>query len=134
MEMGGIAAFVVLAAFLAVILRQQRPEQAMAVALVAGIGVLALVLVQVTPVIGTMRDLLGAADMPSEYGLILFKALGICLVTQLASDACRDAGEAALASKAELAGKATLLVLALPLFQKIGELAVSLIGGQGAGG
>ena len=37
--------------------------------------------------------------MPGEYGLILFKALGICLITQLASDACRDAGEAALASK-----------------------------------
>lgn len=134
MEMGGIAAVVVLAAFLAVILRQQRPEQAMAVALVAGIGVLALVLVQVTPVIHTLRDLLGAADMPSEYGLILLKALGICLITQLASDACRDAGESALASKAELAGKATLLVLALPLFQKIGELAVSLIDGQGAAG
>ena len=52
----------------------------------------------------------------------------------MASDACRDAGEAALASKADLAGKVTLLVLALPLFQKIGELAVSLINGQGAGG
>ncbi len=36
-----------------------------------------------------------------------------------------------LASKADLAGKVTLLVLALPLFQKIGELAVSLINGQG---
>ena len=132
MDMGAIAAIVVLAAFLAVILRQQRPEQAMAVALIAGIGILALVLVRVTPVISTLQELLG--DMPSEYGLILFKALGICLITQLASDACKDAGEAALASKADLAGKVTLLVLALPLFQKIGELAVSLINGQGAGG
>ena len=134
MDMGGIAAIVVLAAFLAVILRQQRPEQAMAVALIAGIGILALVLMRITPVISTLQELLGAADMPGEYGLILFKALGICLITQLASDACGDAGEAALASKADLAGKVTLLVLALPLFQKIGELAVSLINGQGAGG
>ena len=134
MDMGGIAAIVVLAAFLAVILRQQRPEQAMAVALIAGIGILALVLMRITPVISTLQELLGAADMPGEYGLILIKALGICLITQLASDACRDAGEAALASKADLAGKVTLLVLALPLFQKIGELAVSLINGQGAGG
>lgn len=134
MDMGVIAAIVVLAAFLAVILRQQRPEQAMAVALIAGIGVLALVIVRVTPVIDSLQELLGAANMPSEYGQILFKALGICLITQLASDACKDAGEAALAAKADLAGKVTLLVLALPLFQKMGELAVSLIGGQGAGG
>ena len=93
-----------------------------------------MVIVRVTPVIDSLRELLGAANMPSEYGLILFKALGICLITQLASDACKDAGEAALAAKADLAGKVTLLVLALPLFQKIGELAVSLINGQGAGG
>lgn len=74
--MGGIAAIVVLSAFLAVILRQQRPEQAMAVALIAGIGILALVLMRITPVISTLQELLGAADMPGEYGLILFKALG----------------------------------------------------------
>ena len=59
MDMSGIAAIVVLAAFLAVILRQQRPEQAMAVALIAGIGILALVLMRITPVISTLQELLG---------------------------------------------------------------------------
>lgn len=134
MEIGSIAAIVMLAAFLAVILRQTRPEQAMAVALIAGLGVLALVLIQVTPVLNSLKDLLSQADMPDEYGLVLFKSLGVCLITQMASDACKDAGETALASKAELAGKVALLTLALPLFEKIGELAVSLINGTGAAG
>lgn len=131
MEIGSVAALAVLAAFLAVILRQTRPEQAMAVALAAGLGIMVLVLLQVAPVLDSLKELLGQANMPDEYGLVLFKALGVCLITQLASDACKDAGETALASKAELAGKAALLVLALPLFQKIGELAVSLINGTG---
>lgn len=134
MEIGSIAAIVMLAAFLAVILRQTRPEQAMAVALIAGLGVLALVLIQVTPVLNSLKELLSQADMPDEYGLVLFKSLGVCLITQMASDACKDAGETALASKAELAGKVALLTLALPLFEKIGELAVSLINGTGAAG
>lgn len=134
MEIGSIAAIVMLAAFLAVILRQTRPEQAMAVALIAGLGVLALVLIQVTPVLNSLKELLNQADMPDEYGLVLFKSLGVCLITQMASDACKDAGETALASKAELAGKVALLTLALPLFEKIGELAVSLINGTGAAG
>lgn len=134
MEIGSIAAIVVLAAFLAVILRQTRPEQAMAVALIAGLGVLALVLIQLTPVLSSLKELLSQADMPDEYGLVLFKSLGVCLITQMASDACKDAGETALASKAELAGKVALLTLALPLFEKIGELAVSLINGTGAAG
>ena len=75
-----IAGVVVVAAFLAVMLRQQRPEQAMAVSLAAGIGILALVLSKALPVIGTLRELLSTAALPEEYGAILFKALGIrCL-------------------------------------------------------
>ena len=35
-----------------------------------------------------------------------------------------------LASKAELAGKLMLLMLALPLFEKIAQLAASLINGE----
>ena len=93
MDMSGIAAIVVLAAFLAVILRQQRPEQAMAVALIAGIRILALVLMRITPVISTLQELLGAADMPGRIWPDPVQSPGICLITQLASDACRDAGE-----------------------------------------
>lgn len=124
-----IAGVVVVAAFLAVILRQQRPEQALAVSLAAGLGILALVVSKALPVIGSLQELLEGASLPAEYGAILFKALGICLLTQLAADACRDAGEAALASKAELAGKLLLLTLALPLFEKIAQTAASLISG-----
>jgi stage III sporulation protein AD len=50
-------------------------------------------------------------------------------LAQFAADACRDAGESALASKMELAGKITILILALPLFEKITQTAVGLIGG-----
>ena len=55
------------------------------------------------------------------------------VLTQLAADACKDAGESALASKAELAGKVGLIMLSLPLFQKIAELAVSLMNGKAVG-
>lgn len=134
MEIMAIAGVVVIAAFLAVLLRQQRPEQAMAVGLLAGIGILALVLTKAVPVFSTLQDLLGTAALPEEYGQVLFKALGICLLTQLTADACKDAGESALAAKAELAGKLFLLMLALPLFEKIAEIAVSLINGQAVNG
>ena len=57
------------------------------------------------------------------------KTLGICFLTQFAVDSCKDAGESALASKVELAGKVTVVVMALPLFQSIASTAVSLVGG-----
>lgn len=129
MEIVTIAGVAVVAAFLAVVLRQQRPEQAMAVSLAAGLGILMLIVTKAMPVVGALRTLLEGAALPKEYATVVFKALGICLLTQLSADACRDAGETALASKAELAGKLFLLTLALPLFEKIAQTAASLING-----
>lgn len=122
-----VAAVAVITAFLAVMLRRSHPEQAMAVTLIAGILMVAAALGVLAPLLGDIRKMLEASGLAGEYIQILFKALGICVITQLASDACRDAGEQGLASKTEFAGKLTLLALALPLFQQIGSIALSLI-------
>ena len=92
MDMAMIVGVVMIAAFLAVLLRHQKPEFAMAVGVLTGIAVLLLIISKIVPVFDTLRDMLGAAGLPGEYGQILFKALGLCLLTQLAADACRDAG------------------------------------------
>ena len=125
-----VVGLTVVAAFLAVLIRRYRPEYSMAVGLITGIVILSLLVTQITPAIEEMRTLLQSASLPEEYGLILFKALGISLLAQLAADTCRDAGETSLAGKAELAGKVFLLLLALPLFEKIAQLAVALMNGE----
>jgi stage III sporulation protein AD len=129
MEVVTIAMVAVVVALLGVILRQQRPEQAMMLVLIAGITVLMLVLTRASEVFQTLRDMLSKSGLSGGYIQILFKGLGICLITQLASDTCKDAGESAMASKAELAGRISLLMVGLPLFQKITSVALSLIGG-----
>ena len=93
MEFAAIAGVVVVAAFLAVLLRQKSPEQSMAVGLLTGVGVMALLLTKAVPSLNAVKELMASSALPAEYGQILFKALGICLLTQLAADACRDAGE-----------------------------------------
>ena len=122
-----IAAVAVVTAFLAATLRRTHPEQAMAVTLVAGVLMVTSALVFLVPLLGKVERLLSASGLSGSYVQTLLKALGICLLTQLAADTCRDAGEQGLADKTELAGKLVLLTLALPLFENIGEMAVSLI-------
>lgn len=119
----------VIAAFLAVVLRRHVPEQALAVGLIAGFLILAAAIAAALPVFREIESLLKDSGMTGEYITVLFKALGVCLLTQLASDACRDAGEQGLAAKAEFAGKLSMLVLALPLFRKVADIALSLIQG-----
>lgn len=124
-----LALVAVVVALMAVLLKGQRPEQAVLLVLGAGIGILALLLHRAGSLFGTVRDLLAQSGLSSEYVQILFKGLGICLVTQLASDACRDAGETSMAAKAELVGRISLLVIGLPLFQKVADMALQIMNG-----
>lgn len=129
MKMTAIVVLLLITAFLNVVLRKYQPETALGVGIVAGVVVLAALLSQLLPVLNELREMLDEAALPHTYVDILFKALGICLLTQFSADACRDAGETALGAKAELVGKVMLMILALPLFREITRLALSLAQG-----
>lgn len=128
MEIGAICGLLLIAALLAVTLRSTRPELALALGLAAGIIASLTVLSALSGAIDTVKTLLEQAGIAGDTALLLIKALGICLLTQLTADVCRDAGESGLASRAELAGKVALLLLALPLFRQILSLALTLMG------
>jgi len=129
MNVIGIAGLALVSAVIAVMLRRYNQEYAVVVSITAGGVILVQILANIVPAIRQINSLLTATQLPSEYGIILFKTLGICFLAQFAADSCRDAGESALASKVELAGKLSIVLLALPLFEKIASTALALIGG-----
>ena len=57
----------------------------------------------------------------------MVKALGVCVVTQLASDTCKDCGQNSIASKIELGGKVLILAISLPMFTSLLETINKLI-------
>ena len=81
------------------------------------------------PAVNQIKNLLYNTKISHDYIIILFKSLGICFITQFASDSCSDAGEESLSSKVELAGKVAIIITALPLFEKVTNIALNLIGG-----
>lgn len=62
-----------------------------------------------------------------EDAAIPVKALGVAVLTQCCADICRDAGEGSVAGGVELAGKIEILVLCLPLVNRLLELARGLL-------
>lgn len=119
-----------IAAFLSVVLRRYQPELSVGVGIMTGVVVLMSVLNTLLPTVQTVRTMLDNAAVPTAYVGILFKALGVCMLTRLTADTCRDAGETALAAKAEFVGKTLLLILSLPLFREITEVALSMMRGE----
>ncbi len=122
----GVMGILLCTAMLVLVLRQQRPELALGVSLAAGAVVLTILLRQLTPLLSSLRQLMQNSSVPMPYITVVLKAAGICVLTQLTADTCRDAGETALAGKAELAGRLMLLALSVPLFAEILTLVTSL--------
>lgn len=104
---------------LALILGQYRPEFRMLVIAAVTLLLMAMVLEQLSPVLEQLRSTMELTGLTGDYAAILFKAVGICLLTQLAGDVCRDSGESSIASKIELAGRAAILLTAMPLIQEV---------------
>ena len=72
----------------------------------------------VSPAAAFLSELIGG-ETAIPYGSILFKALGIAVLTQCAAEVCRECGEGGAASGVELIGKAEILLLCLPLINDL---------------
>lgn len=127
MKISVIIGIALIAMILCVLLKGYRPEYSVFLSLTAGILILLMTLDALVPVMETLTELIEISGQGREAFTILLKALGVCFITQLASDACKDAGEGAIASKVELAGKVVILLLAMPLFEQIIGVATSLM-------
>lgn len=81
--------------------------------------VMIFMLSDVPVIFGKIDELAAVSELNTEYIRIIFKALGICYLTQFSADICRDCGENAAASAAEIFGKIQLILLSLPLFESL---------------
>ena len=59
---------------------------------------------------------------------MILKVLAVAYITDFTAQLCRDAGEASIGSKVELAGKIIIFYLAMPILTAILELIKTLLG------
>ena len=126
-ELFGVAMFCITAAALSLMLRQYRPEYAVFVSLGGSVVALLWLLQGIAQVMEELEQFFQGSLISGELIQVVMKCLGVCILTELAGQTCRDAGENAIAAKVELAGKVTLVLVSLPLFQRLLEVAERLL-------
>jgi len=127
MEIMQIAAFSMLAAFMALSLRKMNKEMSLVLSLGAGLVLLAAAVPKLADLISILSELAAAARIKSGYLEMLLKIVGISTLAQFAAQTCRDAGEEGLAQKTEYAAKAILLSLLIPIAVSILEMILEVI-------
>lgn len=115
------AAFCLCSAILSVLLRQHCREQSMLLAIAACTAVMGSFAAFAAPMMAEVREIFTSAGISESYLALIFKAAAICMITQITSELCRDSGEAAIASAAELWGRGAVTFISLPLVKAILE-------------
>ena len=127
MEITALIVLCIITALLALSLRGQRPEFAILLSLGCGVFVLLNLLGQMKGILSGLERVMAGLSGQSDLTGIILKALGLCIVAELGSQCCRDAGEAAIAAKVELAAKTALVLMCMPVFTQLLETAGELL-------
>ena len=80
------------------------------------------------PVLELLRQLESLGNLNEEMVQILFKVVGIGLVSEIASMICADAGNASLGKALQMLGSMVVLWLAIPAFQALLSLIQKILG------
>ncbi len=114
-----IIGFGIVAALVCVFLKEYKPEYAVLVSLACAAILLLLIITSITPIFDMFNNLSKLTGLDTQYGAIIIKSLGICVVSQIGTDICKDCGQTSIASKIELGTKVAILLISLPLFTSV---------------
>lgn len=107
------------AAMICAAIRSQHPQIASAVALAAGIAALMLSSTDIRQVSETIESLESYAKKSGVEHVRLLKLCGVAVISEFASDVCRDSGEASLARRIDTGVRIAILASALPSVAEI---------------
>lgn len=110
-----------------VLLRQYKSEYAVLVQLCGVVVIFFMLFGQLKDLIVFFKGALDSSGISPDYISSLIKALGIALVTQFATDLCKDNSQTALAGQVEFSGKVIILVVSLPILRGIAQLIFGIV-------
>ncbi len=117
----------IIAVVLSSTIKKQRPELALQLGIATGLLIFIVIIVKLSAVIDFLQTFSKKANIDATYINILLKIVGIAYIAEFGAEVCKDAGESSIASKIELAGKVTIVILAVPIISSLLDLVIRLM-------
>lgn len=109
-------------------------EQFRTLGLMLSLAGCVVIFITVIDLMSNLKNVFGMFKIPDSKATesigVIVKILGVAYLTNFGSDICLDAGEKAVATALETAGKLIMLSMALPMLGGIFNSVVSIIGGS----
>lgn len=127
MEILQIVGIGIVATILAMVVKEQRPLFSFVITVITGILIFLFVADHIWKVIYVLEKIVFQASIDLYYLETILKIIGISYIAEFGAQITRDAGEGAIASKIEVAGKILILIMAIPIIQAILETVMKLL-------
>ncbi|MEH7124477.1 stage III sporulation protein AD [Bacillus sp. JJ1532] len=124
MQIVGVA---LVATFLALIVKEQKPNFAFLLIVFVGCAIFLFLVDQIYAIIHMIERIAVNAKVNMIYIETILKIIGIAYIAEFAAQITKDAGQGAIASKIELGGKILILAMAIPILTVMIETIIKMI-------
>ena len=122
MDILKIAGLAICAIVLISIVKAYKPEFSIYVVIASSLLILYFIIDNLKYGFLYLTKIYEQLDTGKDYFPIIIKILAVAYITEFTSQICQDAGEKAISSKVELAGKVIIFYLSIPIFISILQL------------
>lgn len=127
MEIFQVVGIALIGVILVVVLRRTNPEIAIQLSLITGVIIFMMLVGSIGKVVTTLQTLATRGGVNFLYLDTVLKVVGVAYLAEFGAQVCRDAGEGAIATKVEMAGKVLIMVMAVPIILAILEILLKLL-------
>lgn len=119
MDIFKVVAFGLVATILIVLIKEQRKEMALMLTIIASLGIILFAIDEISGIITLLDNLAERSGINKDYLMIIIKVTGIAYIVEFGKNICQDAGQSAIATKLEMAGKVAIVSLSIPIISAL---------------
>lgn len=127
MEVIKIIGIALIALVIIILLKQYKPEFAIYISMLTGALILVFVVDDLSGIINLVQSLASKASINTSFITLLIKITGIAFLSEFAVSICKDAGEAAIASKLEIGAKIIITAMSIPIISSLLEIILKIL-------
>ncbi|GMQ64126.1 stage III sporulation protein AD [Vallitalea maricola] len=117
----------IVSTILIVVLKKSNAEFGIYIGIAASIVIFFIVIDKLGVILDLISRITGLININDIYIKILLQILGIAFITEFGAQLCKDAGQQAIASKIEMAGKIMILIISMPVILSIINMITNIL-------
>ncbi|NLP31021.1 MAG: stage III sporulation protein AD [Clostridiales bacterium] len=127
MDIVQIAAIALCGVVIASLIREYKPTMALYAVIATVLLIFGYILYQLSSVFNFLGSIYDQISYGKAFFPILIKVLAVAYIADFVAQVCKYAGETAIGSKVELAGKVIIFYLAIPVMMSVLETLTKLL-------